>query len=75
MLACAPCVGRTLDGAVRTVDDLRAFYGDSEIRAQAAKMIGDVRDDRQAGALVPLLEDGARSMPTFALAPAKRWPG
>jgi putative membrane-bound dehydrogenase-like protein len=40
--------------------------GDPEIRAQAAKMIGDVRDDRQAGALVPLLDDGAPRARFFA---------
>jgi putative membrane-bound dehydrogenase-like protein len=39
---------------------------DPEVRAQAAKTIGDVRDDRQAAALLPLLQDGAPRARFFA---------
>ena len=39
---------------------------DPEIRAQAARMIGDVRDERLAGALLPLLADGAPRARFFA---------
>jgi quinoprotein glucose dehydrogenase len=47
---------------------LTAFLkdGDSEIRAQAAKMIADVRDAAAAGALLPLLEDTAPRVRFFA---------
>jgi putative membrane-bound dehydrogenase-like protein len=40
--------------------------GDAEIRAQAAKMIGDVRHAASAAALVPLLKDSAPRAQFFA---------
>jgi quinoprotein glucose dehydrogenase len=39
---------------------------DPEIRAQAARLIGDVRDGRAAAALLPLLEDGSPRARFFA---------
>ena len=39
---------------------------DPEIRAQAARLIGDVRDGRAADALLPLLEDGSPRARFFA---------
>lgn len=39
---------------------------DPEIRAQAARSIGDVRDGRAAGALLPLLEDSSPRARLFA---------
>src|SRR4029450_4353801 len=39
---------------------------DPEIRAQAAKVIGDVRDDRQAGALLPVVAEAAPRARVFA---------
>ncbi len=40
--------------------------GDAEVRAQAAKMIGDVRHAAAAGSLVPLLQDKAPRVRFFA---------
>ena len=47
---------------------LEAFTSDPdpEIRAQAARMIGDVRDERLAGALLPLVADAAPRARFFA---------
>jgi HEAT repeat protein len=39
---------------------------DQEIRAQAARLIGDVRDSRAADAVVPLLKDGSPRVRFFA---------
>ncbi len=40
--------------------------GDAEVRAQAAKVLGDLRDDRAGAALLPLLNDGHARVRFFA---------
>ncbi|MGH9373078.1 MAG: HEAT repeat domain-containing protein, partial [Vicinamibacterales bacterium] len=52
----------------RHTAELAAFLsdGDAEVRAQAAKMIGDVRDAGAADQLVPLLKDSSPRVRFFA---------
>jgi quinoprotein glucose dehydrogenase len=61
-------IGQLARRNVRRAEPLTGFLGDpdAEIRAQAAKLIGDVRYARAADALMPLLRDESARVRFFA---------